>query len=37
MLQTARSQRIGHKNPLKFVKDDELPIELSNMVEKGIP
>ena len=37
MLQTAHCLRIGRENSLKFVKDHELPIELSNMVEKPIP
>ncbi len=37
VLQTAHCLRIGRENPLKFVKDHELPIKLSNMIEKRIP
>jgi len=37
VLQTAHRLRIGREDSLEFVKDHELPIELSKMVKKRIP
>src|SRR5438445_988943 len=37
MLQAAHGLGIGCENSLKFVKHDELSIELTNMVKKRIP